>query len=309
MIIYGAGMAGLLAANMLRRHRPIIHEIQPELPHNHDALLRFRTDAVSRVTGIPFKKVTVTKAIQFEGKLHTTTNIRLNNLYSIKVTGEVHPRSMANLEPAERYIAPPNFIAQMASSCSIIFNSGLDTVQGKSTPFISTVPMPAMMKLVDWPNKPEFKFKSIWIITADIIKPITEVYQTIYYPSPEESLYRASITGNRCILELIAEPSSNIQGYLLNVLQDFGLGDNVVTSPAQVTHQYYGKLLPIDDHQRRAFIMALTDQYGIYSIGRFATWRQLLMDDVVNDVHHINAMIEERDLYRRRLQQEGATAV
>ena len=57
MIIYGAGMGGLLTANMLRRYNPTIKEAQPSLPNNHDALLRFRSDKVAIATGIPFKKV------------------------------------------------------------------------------------------------------------------------------------------------------------------------------------------------------------------------------------------------------------
>lgn len=41
--------------------------------------------------------------------------------------------------------------------------------------------------------------------------------------------------------------------------------------------------------------------YGIYSLGRFATWRQILMDDVVKDVKVIEQLIEQRDNYSRRL--------
>jgi len=78
--IYGAGMAGLLAANMLRRFKPEVCEAQPSLPNNHAALLRFRTDACSRATGIPFRKVSVQKAISYEGRLISQSNIALNNI-------------------------------------------------------------------------------------------------------------------------------------------------------------------------------------------------------------------------------------
>ena len=87
MIIYGAGMAGLLAANMLRRHKPELREKQEDLPNNHDALLRFRNNSVGVATNIPFKKVKVRKAIKYDKVLHVEPNLYLSNLYSQKVTG------------------------------------------------------------------------------------------------------------------------------------------------------------------------------------------------------------------------------
>ncbi|NDG64822.1 MAG: hypothetical protein EBY29_15370, partial [Planctomycetes bacterium] len=57
--------------------------------------------------------------------------------------------------------------------------------------------------------------------------------------------------------------------------------------------QPYSKILPIDEGERRKFIVWATDQHGIYSLGRFATWRPgLLMDDVVNDVRVIRKIIK-----------------
>ena len=37
MIIYGAGLAGLLSGNILRKYHPKIDESQSELPNNHSA--------------------------------------------------------------------------------------------------------------------------------------------------------------------------------------------------------------------------------------------------------------------------------
>ena len=59
MIIYGAGLAGLLAGNILRKYHPKIYEAQSELPNNHSALLRFRTSDVGTACSIPFKRVKV----------------------------------------------------------------------------------------------------------------------------------------------------------------------------------------------------------------------------------------------------------
>ena len=80
--IIGAGMAGLIAANMLRRHNPIILEAKDELPNNHSAVLRFRSSVVGDALGIEFKKVTVLKDV-----LTTGNAVSDAHLYSWKVGG------------------------------------------------------------------------------------------------------------------------------------------------------------------------------------------------------------------------------
>ncbi len=308
MIIYGAGLAGLLAANMLRREQPVIHEAQASLPNNHEALLRFRSDVVSRASGIPFRRVTVEKSIRYKGRTISRPDIQLNNLYSAKVTGEYQQRSIADTRPVERYIAPPNLVAIMARSLNIEYNRPLEASEVKARllnaddPAISTIPMPALMKLIDWP-KVDFKYKSIWSAWILVKQPAMDLYQTIYYPDPEIPYYRVSITGNRIILEFSAAPDSrDIQKAIEKISDDFGLHSIIIsTADLMVKEQRYGKLLPIEDAERRQFILAMTDEYRIYSLGRFSTWRQILMDDVVNDVHLIEKWISERSAYARRL--------
>lgn len=307
MIIYGAGMAGLLAAHVLRRHKPVIHEIQSSLPNNHEALLRFRTDAVARATGIPFKKVQVDKAVIYKGPFVLPT-VKLNNLYSAKVTGEYHQRSIGNLESVERYVAPADFISQMARTCEIAYNAefsegGLDRGEDDN-PLISTIPMPGLMKIACWQNKPEFKFRSIWSATFDVIEPKVALYQTIYFPDPDEPWYRVSITGCRITIELIraVPPGLAMEELKQRFLNTFGI-DARITSSVSVKEQKYGKLLPIDDAERRRFILAMTDLYRIYSVGRFATWRQILMDDVVKDLAKVEDWIVDRSAYARKLSQ------
>lgn len=309
MIIYGAGLAGLLAANMLRRHDPVILEAQSSLPNNHDALLRFRTDAVSRVTGIPFKKVRVSKAICYLGGILTEPNLRLSNMYARKVTGEVIERSILNLEPSERYIAPLNLIAQMARSCKILYDSPLTQLEKvDKQPVVSTIPMPTLMKLAKWKPQPSFNFRDITSITAFIVSPPIEVYQTLYYPG-SEPFYRASITGDRLIIEAAGDMSQcpDPEQLCMQVLGDFGIYSAVVMD-VEMKEQRYGKIAPIANNIRKQFILAMSDLYNIYSVGRFATWRQILLDDVVNDVNLVEQFISQRDSYTHRLKGISANA-
>jgi hypothetical protein len=82
---------------------------------------------------------------------------------------------------------------------------------------------------------------------------------------------------------------------------EFGIESVKFTDFLKVKKQQYGKLLPIDDSVRKNFILYLTDKYGIYSLGRFSTWRQLLLDDIALDCKQIERMIDYRDSYKRRL--------
>ena len=306
MIIYGAGLAGLLAGNMMRSFKPVVCEAQKELPNNHGALLRFRTDKVGTACAIPFKKVKVQKAIKYDGKITTTPNLFLSNLYSQKVTGSILNRSINNLAPVERYIAPWELINQMAGNCNIEYHARLTLGDLEDTrewephrPIISTIPMPALMKIVKWKDIPEFPAQQIWTQKGRIDSPECDVYQTIYYPDPTVPYYRISLIGDIVISEFVRKPDGAIGPHLMSVLMDdFGIKPNSIVDMKQ-SEQYYGKIRPIDEDLRKQFIFEMTTKYGIYSLGRFATWRQLLLDDVVDDLQHIEGFIRAKSDYAR----------
>ena len=303
MIVIGAGMAGLLAGNMLRRFRPYIWEGKEDLPINHSALLRFRTEKVGIATAIPFEKVKVNKAIKYDGKLITDPSVFLSNMYSEKVTGAVLPRSIDSLETVERYIAPNNFVHTMATNCNIAFRKRFDFDNWMSkqyrTPLISTIPMPALMKMVGGKDMPDFNFQNIWTQKAVIDEPECNVHQTIYYPDPTVPYYRISIMGNVIISEFIKEPSEYIGGHLSNVLyEDFGFMPKKLIDLKE-SKQVYGKIKPIDENLRKEFVFEMTNKYKIYSVGRFATWRQLLLDDLINDLKMIDSFITSDSNYSR----------
>lgn len=300
-------MAGLIAANMLRRHTPVVYEAQDALPNNHEALLRFRTDAVSRATAIPFKKVTVDKSIFYLGRHFSHPTIAFNNMYSFKVMGAYGARSISNLRSAERFIAPPDFISQMARSCKIEYRAPLTRREfdhhevRDGGAFISTIPMPVMMRIARVSAAmPSFQYRGIWSASVDLEG--VELYQTIYYPG-NEWYYRASITGSKLIVEYSKEPKGEkLQQNFNTVLDSFGINLAKFSLPFLKFHEY-GKLRPLSDESaRRHFITEMSDKYRVYSLGRFATWRQILLDDIVSDVHRIEGWIEAPDTYRRRLE-------
>ena len=304
--IYGAGMAGLLASEMLRRERPMIYEAQPALPDNHGALLRFRTDAVARETKQTFRRVRVLKAVKSDGRLRSSATLRDANQYSFKVTGAVAARSILDLAPCDRYVAPPNFLTMMARDAHLRMGAPL-TIEDlakfkgqREDAVISTIPMPALMKIVGWDGSTfAFSYRPVWSLTATIPVPRVDIFQTIYYPEPDMPCYRASFTGNRLIIEYMDDPAEYTA--VLEVLADFGLTTEVEGMSITIKRQEYGKLLPMNETARQEFILAMTDEYNLYSVGRFATWRQILLDDVVNDVHVVEQLISQRSTYQQRL--------
>ena len=304
MLIYGAGLAGLLAANVFRRFVPTVCESQGKLPNNHGALLRFRTDRVGMASNIPFKKVKVQKAIKYDGKIITHPSIQLSNMYSQKVTGAVLDRSINNLDSVERYIAPWDLINMLSRNCGIEYNlpltmEDITEANGVGVPIISTIPMPVLMQIVKWKDIPKFPKQKIYTQTARIEETECSVNQTIYYPDPLTNHYRVSVVGDTVISESIRNPDGSAGSNIMTILmEDFGIKPRKLVD-IKDSSQEYGKIRPIDEQLRKQFIFEMTTKYNIYSVGRFATWRQLLMDDVVEDLQIIENFLEKNSDYSR----------
>jgi hypothetical protein len=306
MIIIGAGMAGLLAGGMIRGQKVTVYESAKDLPNNHSAVLRFRSSIVGDVLGIEFKAVQMMKCVE-----KYNNPVADNLAYSLKCNGIATLRSIMSADASvqTRYIAPHNLIQLMADRIngSIEFSKVVESEDLKrcGTPVISTIPMPTLMQILDYPDKPIFRFVNGYNINAIIHN--MDAYASVYVPSPLKEYNRISATGNRMTMEYSmphstnAELTSKVQ--LLNDNEDllirqaregaFALG---ILEPdfekVTVSVQKYSKILPIEEGDRKRFIMWASDTYGIYSLGRFATWRPgLLLDDLVQDVRVIQRII------------------
>lgn len=293
-MIIGAGLTGLIAAHAFP-HMPVI-EKAPSPRLQHQAVLRFRAKAVSDLTGIDFKRVMIHKGIWYNGKFHEP-NIQMANMYAQKVVGKTIDRSIWNIGTEPRYIAPANFYERLIEHVGN--RIAWDTEWHEHAPVtISTIPLPAAMAFFNVPTLGvDFEHKAITVIKARI--PNADVYQTIYYPSPDNTLYRASITGDSLICEFAGLLNGRPDGALADVLQSFAL---VPTGweDEKIYTQSFGKIAPIDEEYRKAVISVLTEKHGVYSLGRFATWRNIMLDDVVNDITIIKRLASISS-YERRL--------
>ena len=305
MIIIGAGMAGLLAAAMLRGEARYLYEARDQLPNNHSAVLRFRSSVVADVLNIPFKQVQVLKAA------HPWRNPVADALaYSMKTNGTSTLRSIVSADStlSTRYIAPPDLISQMAArcSCEFLYSTAFTTELahqyfGNRVPIISTMPMHQLMGIVGWEPKSEFRYRSGQNLVVQLND--VDAYCSLYVPDPNYPFYRISITGSELIIELsdvetgeweeeeLLDAAVRVMGLSLWQIRNFS-----------VKPQSYAKILPIDEQERRRFILHATEQFGIYSLGRFATWRPgLLLDDVVNDVRVIQKLVRGESVYDHAL--------
>jgi hypothetical protein len=126
------------------------------------------------------------------------------------------------------------------------------------------------------------------------------VYQTVYFPDDRTRLYRASITGSTLICEFAGGPPEGVDNWMETIDAAFGLAGVPWYTTAEGVTQRYGKIAPIDDSARRSLLFGLTQNCGIYSLGRFATWRNLLLDDVVDDIAVIKRLMRTADSYELR---------
>lgn len=303
-IIFGAGLAGLIAARMLADRHPVVMERQASLPNNHHAVLRFRDSVVGDVTNIAFKKVSVHKYV-----LRDQSGNPLKDMatYALKATDRLHARSISDTRPVERYIAPQDLIQRLASTATIQYNQDFSewshNLVREHGPVISTLPAPYMMDLFGWKDKPDFNYKSGWTIKAKL-DPYLEcsLYGTIYSARERDEWYRASITGNELMIEGAGELQDEGEAAVIfsSVIPHFGLRleqfIDVTSHPAK-----YQKISDLDTAGRESmkrFMMWLSEKHQIFSLGRFATWRpKLLLDDLVNDVRVIGRLIDGQSHY------------
>lgn len=294
-VILGAGMAGLLAAAILRDDVNTIVERQEALPNNHSALLRFRSSIVGDVVNVPFRPVRMVKGVA--GSLGNPIADAVS--YGIKTTGRATIRSIVSArgEIEERFIAPPDFIASLSRKVGPI-DFGVDAGEtiktlGTGFPYISTLPMPELMKMLEWSGDLP-KFESRQGATLSIKLENCDVYATLYFPDPKVPAYRASITGDRLIIEYahidrsFADHPIQHREAIAWACEQFGIPYGRWVGTPDYREMQYAKILPIPEDVRREFIIWASEVHRVYSLGRFATWRpNLLLDDLVNDIRVI----------------------
>lgn len=163
---------------------------------------------------------------------------------------------------------------------------------------ISTIPMPDLMRMLEYPRMSEFNSVPGCNIRARVLD--CEAYVSLYVPNPFYPFSRISLTGDEIITEIPHIISTDeyepifVAGGLLGISKD-----RIVDVMAK--SQGYSKILPIDEGERTRFIAWATDNFNIFSLGRYACWRPAtLLDDLVQDIRLIERWINDGiNPYRR----------
>lgn len=292
--IIGAGLAGLLAAHAWPR--AVVYERAEAPKSTHRAVLRFRSPAAAVLTGQTFKVVKVRKGIWSDGAF-VQPNVRVANHYALKVLGRVAAdRSIWNLANEERFIAPDDFYERMVEAVGDRIRWGVKAdiaAMAKESQIVTTIPLPAAMRALQvCPQQhPSFAAKPITVMRIRIHG--VNAYQTVYFPDPGNPMYRASLEGDTLICEFAGEHS-----HLSAALEEgcdrarlvFGL-ENMHFELDDYGTQPLGKIEPLPDGIRKSLLYQMSRDHGVFSLGRFATWRNVLLDDVVNDIQVIKQLL------------------
>ncbi len=310
--IIGGGLSGLIACQQIADSH--IVEANETLPNNHSAVLRFKSSIVGDALDIPFKKVQMMKTIA------PWRNPVADNLsYARKCTGIATLRSIHTVqEPIqERWIAPEDLVNQLGKRLEhkITLDQTITCKQDLldfNQSIISTIPMTALMHLLGFQHQPKFQYVHGFNINCTLDN--VDAYATIYVPDPEIEFNRISLTGNKLTiefshpnlaLELVKQVAEqiDIKNNIIKAMMLLGLDNihNVLWLEAELSIQKYSKILPIDEDVRRRFIVWASDQFNIYSLGRFAVWRPtLLLDDLINDIRIIKRLMNGKSSYEYR---------
>jgi hypothetical protein len=289
MKILGAGLAGLLAG-VLNQDAYIFEPF--ERKKTHQALLRFRSPDIGEAVGVPFRKVQVYKGIWDEGPVPLSP--KYISQYARKVSNKVAYRSICNIDSENRWIAPIDFQERLEDMCRgrISYKCDLNDKHTMPGATISTIPIQVLANMLSV-NPPSFNVKDLPVKSIYVNKyrvPSCDAYMTIYFPALGTPIYRASISGDSLIVESIRP----IKDVWIDVAKEaLGLQDLDMSRELDNFEQVNGKISPINEAWRKEFILQATLDHNIYSLGRFATWRNLVLDDVYHDILRIKRFINK----------------
>lgn len=320
IVVLGAGIAGCVAYHTLKHENIRIVEKRhmSGLIPTHDAIMRLRNPAVADLIGANYKKVTIEKGIWFKNRFCFQPTILMNNMYSIKLYGTLGKRSILKPGSSERYILKGGFPAPELNYNSVvnIRDGKINLSDGSEMAYdycISTLPMPNLYCVIA--GRPEgldinFNAKPVFVDRWKLKKP-TGLNQTIIYPDPSIPVYRITLQDDILIVEGIEALNWKIVTETMDLIKDsFGIPRAMIgtLNPNSMAlgskKMELGKIIPVDEDSRLKYIMWLTDTHRIFSFGRFATWRSLRTDHLMNDIKIIKKIISAKDTadeYKNRM--------
>ena len=312
--IIGLGMASLLAKCYFKDAKLIVRESELRAfnPNEyHTAVLRFKSDLISKISGIEMPHVIVRKEVVNAYNNKIDLSIAAINAYSLKVNGCLVERSIIDADKiVSRYVPKDDFISRLWSSIDkkdiiaiddyneeeeLDFNNFCE----KDEAVISTIPLWKWYKELR-NDGVDYNIKPIRVVVYKI--PNCDLHQTIYFPF-HNGVYRATIEYDRMIVEVVNELNDNINSIsftdepdrlLFEVCKAFGIFNwsNFKLISDHIYHLGKMNTFNIDNNRRKALILDLTLKKNVYSLGRYATMRNIGMDNIAEDILKIDKLIK-----------------
>lgn len=312
--IIGAGISGAIAYNALRSYKPTIYEGAAKRPclDRHKAIMRIRDSKTALLLGCEVEKVKVNRMALWNGELTDRCTIQMNNEYSIKTAGDIRDKSIQHLGVVERLLIKGDIETPISDTCyehclehvqkhypDDYFSDVLDIhfykpnvkqpfIANKFDTIISTIPLAVMCKAcgIEIPEGTKFETYPITVLTGEI-KIDCNIHQTVYVPEDHHNCYRVTIEGKKLMMECVEHPNAEEIDLMLSL---FGLTTYEVSDLESHT-QNHGKMTKVDEDVRRNLIYTLTDEFNIYSFGRFGIWKPIRTDHLIGDIEKIKRMI------------------
>jgi len=294
--IIGAGISGLIARGAFEDGSNEVDVFDSKKKAfgvfpKHFAVMRLRDDKIKKYLNCKLQKITTHKAVYHNGMLHDKPTLLLNNLYSLKIYSSLSDRSIGDLGKMDRFLIKDikDYDAYIEKPVTGISYAGLRFADGSQVPYdayISTIPMPDIIRLAEYKTNIKFEYSPIHVMRAKL-SVMSDVHQTLYFTDKDPCVpYRVTIEGDTLIAESLEEFGTEID----ECLSAFGI-DHTYLTDFKRYEQKIGKIKPIDDDERRKIMMDLTNDYNIYSFGRFATWRSLRIDQTLDDIEKIKLFL------------------
>lgn len=290
--ILGSGISGLICANYFKGYT--IFEKANSLTANHKALFRFKSDLLSKMLNLkPLRKVKVRKSIYCDGKFYNEPNIAFSILYSKKVSNFISDRSIWSSDGSsvDRYIPDYDLIGDLAALVNIEYGKNVSSIKNsriffedggsvKYNTIISTIPLANLLQITDIVCEEKFCSKNIFVNTIYLKN--CDIDHTIYIVCENDPIYRISFVKNKIIFESVAPIGMDSINKFLRVLHidesfvvDLGC-DNFV--------HVHGKMFDINSSNIKSLLLFLTEKFNIYSAGRYAIWRNIMVEDLISDL-------------------------
>lgn len=317
MIIIGAGIAGTMAYNYFRKYSPVVYEAKPNRAAfiDSDAIIRMKDLAISYLFGTEAKEIEVEKWIHHEGRYYSSTNPFFSCSYSQKVTGTgaLTSRSIENLGKVKRYLINPKMnIPEDQIKFGKIFYGVCSDSRGKYASFnqdevieydvlISTIPMSVMLLAggleIDDVEQPASQFWGVSIYTKTFsFQKIFSVdkYYTVYVPDQNTDIYRVNLSPDGIKFEAVYDYCGLDDETCIYAIEEmFGISERELDIDPNQKAKKIGenKIKGIDAELRKRILYQLTSRHNIYSLGRYAIWKNIGVDDLMKDIKRIDQMI------------------